>query len=258
MKKFDNKFKNILYLIYRWMSLVVNPVHIIHFIPELIVYIRSWVKYAHLDKAEKLNFIDIYPCLYDRTSTTPIDTQYFYQDIWAYKKIQTSNNKEHTDVGSRVIFTGLLSAICEVAFIDIRPLEVKVANLKSTKGSVLKMPYKDATVESLSCLHVIEHVGLGRYGDGLDPEGSKKSCKELARVLAKGGNLYISLPIGKQRLCFNAHRVHTPDTIISYFKDLELVDFSCINDQGEFIEHADYKTYNNADYSCGLFNFTKK
>jgi hypothetical protein len=258
MRQFKSKAKNILYLIYRWINTLVDPLKIINFLPGLGFYIHDSIKYARMKEAERIKFINTYPCLHDRLSATPFDAQYFYQDIWAYKKIHSSNIKEHIDVGSNIIFTSLLSSVCDVTFIDIRPLDVEVKNFKSLKGSVLDMPYKADSIRSLSCLHVIEHVGLGRYGDPLDPEGSKKACLELSRVLARGGDLYISLPVGKKRLCFNAHRVHPPKEIVDYLRNLELVGFSVINDKGEFIEDTDYMSYNDADYSCGLFHFRKK
>jgi hypothetical protein len=82
-------------------------------------------------------------------------------------------------------------------------------NFISKRGSILLIPYENNSIKSLSCLYVAEHIGLGRYGDPLDPFGTKKAAKELSRVLALDGNLYFSLPIGKPKLYFNAHRIHS-------------------------------------------------
>ena len=95
-----------------------------------------------------------------------------------------------------------------------RPLLADLDNFDSKKGTILSMPFKDNSIPSLSCLHVAEHIGLGRYGDPLDPLGTKKTTKELSRVLVPNGNLYFSVPIGKPRLCFNAHRIHSTQQII--------------------------------------------
>ncbi len=86
---------------------------------------------------------------------------------------------------------------------------------------------------------------------------SQKAAKELTRVLAFNGNLYFSLPVGKPRLCFNAHRIHSPDQILKYFNDLKLVEFSGIDDDGNFRENIDTIELKNCDYGCGLFWFTK-
>lgn len=116
---------------------------------------------------------------------------------------------------------------------------------------------KDNSIPSLSCLHTVEHIGLGRYGDNIDPEGTKKACKELSRVLAKKGHLYFSAPIGKNRICFNAHRIHLPDEILKYFKDLKLVSFSVVDDDGIFFQNVDYRKFRNLHYGCGMFLFRK-
>jgi hypothetical protein len=212
-----------------------------------------------MDGAEPVELRDTYPCLFDRTTKTSVDSHYFYQHIWAFKKINSLKPKLHIDVGSNVDFVGLLSTITKVHFIDIRPLEVSnVENLESIKGSILDLPYDNNSVESMSCLHVAEHIGLGRYGDPLDPLGTKKAANELARCLAKGGNLFFSLPVGKPRLCFNAHRIHSPRQIIDYFDDLKLLELTASTDEKQFIENIDIDVLENARYTCGMFWFTKE
>jgi hypothetical protein len=165
----------------------------------------------------------------------------------------------HVDVGSSVLFVGFLTAITNVEFVDIRPLDATyLKNFKSIVGSILNMPYETSSVQSISCLHVAEHIGLGRYGDPLDPFGTKKAAAELSRCLAKGGNLYFSLPIGKPRLCFNAHRIHSPSQILSYFPNLKLVEFSVYDDNNRFIEKTDIKIFETCKYACGMFWFRKE
>ena len=210
-----------------------------------------------MEGAEKIKIKDIYPAIHDRTKTTSFDSHYFYQDIWAFKKILKSQVDSHVDVGSRIDYVGFLSAITEVTFIDIRPLLVTLDNFTSKKGSILAMPFEDNSILSLSCLHVAEHIGLGRYGDPLDPFGTKKACMELTRVLADNGNLYFALPVGKQRLCFNSHRIHSPNQILDYFSKLKLVELSGITDNEKFIENIDIQILEKSVHSCGLFHFTK-
>ncbi len=221
-------------------------------------YFTDWYRYSRMEGAEKIRLSDTYPCLFDKTSTTGVDSHYFYQGIWAFKRILANKPLKHVDVGSDVDFVGYLSAITEVEFVDIRPLTVSnIGNLESIKGSILEMPFEDNSVSSLSCLHVAEHIGLGRYGDPLDPSGTKKAAKELSRVLAKGGNLYFSLPIGKSRICFNAHRIHSPRQILEYFSDLKLVELSGSTDNKEFLENIDITKLENQKYACAMFWFTK-
>jgi len=222
-------------------------------------YIKDMRKYSKMDGAEQIQFAETYPCLFDRTAKTKIDSHYFYQHLWAFKKIYSLSPKLHVDVGSSTDFVGLLSAITQVHFIDIRPLDVcNVENLKIVKGSILHLPYNDDSLESISCLHVAEHIGLGRYGDALDPLGTKKAANELTRCLAKGGNLFFSLPVGKPRLCFNAHRIHSPRSIVDYFDGLELVELSGTGDDKRFIENIDIGILEDSRYACGMFWFRKE
>jgi hypothetical protein len=212
-----------------------------------------------MESAEPIKLVDTYPCLFDKTSKSSVDSHYFYQHIWAFEKIFASSAELHVDVGSSVDFIGLLSTITKVQFVDIRPLDVSnIKNLESIKGSILDLPYEDNSVESISCLHVAEHIGLGRYGDPLDPLGTKKAAAELSRCLAKRGNLYFSLPVGVPRLCFNAHRIHSPQQILEYFSDLKLVEFSGSDGKKNFMRNIDIDVLEDSKYACGMFWFTKE
>ena len=222
-------------------------------------YLRDWFRYSRMEGAEPIRLRDTYPCLFDKKPKTGIDSHYFYQHIWAFEKIHAFSLELHVDIGSNVDFVGLLSTITEVQFVDIRPLDVSnVKNLKSIKGSILDLPYEDNSLKSISCLHVAEHIGLGRYGDPLDPLGTKKAAVELARCLARGGNLFFSLPVGKPRLCFNAHRIHSPKQILQYFNSLKLVEFSGTDDNKRFVQNIDVDILEDAKYACGMFWFTKE
>jgi SAM-dependent methyltransferase len=244
--------------LYRWINPLTDPFKLIGAIPHYIGFFKDWIKYSKLPSAEPIRILDTYPCIHDKTQTTGFDAHYFYQDIWAFKKVYEAEPGYHVDVGSRVDFVGFLTAVSKVIFIDIRPLMVTLENFDSRKGSILSMPFEDNSLLSLSSLHVVEHIGLGRYGDPLDPLGTKKACEELSRVLAVGGNLYFSLPVGKPRLCFNAHRIHSPRQIIEYFSNLELVELSGIDDRGRFKRNIDISILEDSNYACGLFHFTKK
>jgi SAM-dependent methyltransferase len=120
----------------------------------------------------------------------------------------------------------------------------------------LALPFADRTVSSLTCLHTIEHVGLGRYGDLLDPSGTEKAAAELARVLAPDGALYVTLPIGRvTRTEFNGHRVHSVDHVLAMFDSLAVFDFAVVDDAGEFLPHQNPSDEWDLHYGLGLFAF---
>jgi len=175
------------------------------------------------------NFIlqksDLYPRWEDYTEITTVGADYFYQETWAMGKILEAHPSYHVDIGSRAIFVGLLSKAVHTTMVDIRPLPVQLDSLNFKKGSILILPFDDNSLESVSSLCVIEHIGLGRYGDELDYFGSEKAIAELKRVIKPGGNLYISVPVEKEsRVYFNAHRVFSLEyleTLITGFKLME-------------------------------------
>lgn len=223
-------------------------------------YLADWRRYAALPGAEPLAVAESNPCLFDQTATTPFNTHYTYQAVWAFDAIRRAGVPLHVDVGSQISFVSMLSVITEVLFIDIRPALIELVSLRELAGSLLSLPLADGKLASLSCMHVAEHIGLGRYGDPLNPAGTREAAAELARVLAPGGRLYFSLPIGRARVCYNAHRVHTPQQVLAYFTDLELARCGVIDDQGHFypsLSSDELAGYAAAEYSCGLFEFRK-
>ena len=258
MRNLLGKFKSLMIFFRRCEDQIIDFFRFTTSPYKFIEYFKDWKRYLKMEGAEKIKLINAYPCLHDKTLSTNFDVHYFYQDIWAFKRILESKCDYNVDVGSRVDYIGFLTAITKVEFIDIRPLKAELENFISKKGTILSMPYKDNSLVSLSCLHVAEHIGLGRYGDLLDPLGTKKAASELSRILAPNGNLYFSLPIGRPRLCFNAHRIHSTIQILNYFSDLKLKELSGIVDNGKFIRNIDIKVLDSCDYGCGLFWFTKK
>ena len=219
-------------------------------------YIRDLFKYIFIFK-KRIPFIDLYPILDEKTKETGVDYQYLYQQLWVFNQVSQKKPKSHYDIGSTYQMSGYIAGITKAYFVDIRPIKATIPNLEVIPGSIEKLPFKDSSIDSLSCLHVIEHIGLGRYGDNLNPNGSQIAANELSRVLSKGGFLYLSTPIGRERICFNAHRVFNPKTIIEHFKDLQLVEFSYVDDLGQLHRKSKIRNFNNSEYSLGMFKFTK-
>ena len=205
-----------------------------------------------------LRWQDRYPCLDDKTSHTGFDHHYVYHTAWAARVVVLNRPVYHVDLSSSVYFCALVSAFVPVRYYDYRPADLQLSNLSSERADLLALPFADSTIPSLSCMHVVEHVGLGRYGDRLDPGGDLKAMAELMRVLAPGGSLLFVVPVGRTRICFNAHRIYDPQQILKYFDDLELVEFSAVDDQGVFTREVEPRDIAEATYACGLFHFTRK
>lgn len=253
----SRRARDIAHFLHRWIAQCCDPFQVLQAFPGFAWYFYEWTKYSRIEDAEPIRMLNTHPCLHDRKKNQTLGGHYFYQSIWAFSRISASGIKQHVDVGSLIEYVGFLTTVTNVTSVDIRPLRANLGRLETIEGSILSMPFDSETVLSLSCLHVAEHIGLGRYGDALDPKGTVKACRELSRILAKGGRLYFSLPVGEPRLCFNAHRIHSPRQILEYFESLQLVEFSCVDDSGVFHEKVSPDLVEGSRYACGLYLLTK-
>jgi SAM-dependent methyltransferase len=225
-------------------------------------FLRNMVTYRRASGASpfQARFRDLQFGTTDRFLTAgTLRGHYFLQDLWAARRIHERGVRDHVDVGSRIDgFIAHVLPFCRVTYVDLRPLEVAVEGLTYRQGSITALPFETGSVESLSCLHVIEHIGLGRYGDPVDPAGYLRAAAELTRVLRPGGELLLGTPVGRERLCFDAHRVFDPQTVVAAFDGLALQHFALIDDSGVAIDPtADFNRARECGYGCGLFRFTK-
>lgn len=210
------------------------------------------------DRFQTLSWGDRYPCYYDNTKDIGFDSHYIYHTAWAARILANINPKSHIDISSVLYFSTIISAFIPTEFYDYRNVNVRLSNFRSKRGDLLSLPFKSNSVRSLSCMHTLEHIGLGRYGDNLDPDGDLKSASELSRVLSKDGNLLIVVPVGKPRILFNAHRVYAYKYVIDMFKGLRLLDFSLIPDNYKkygIVFNPSQRVVDKQFYGCGCFHF---
>lgn len=239
----------------RWLMLFADPRKIVSwaYLPR---YLKHWRQYQSRSDV-RLRVEDSYPCLFDWVTSTPFDPHYFYQGAWLSRCIAEAKPGLHVDVGSSVLTMGVMSAHVPTVFVDYRPLNAQLPNLLNVGGSIVSLPFSTASIESLSCMHVLEHIGLGRYGDPLDPEGARKAATELMRVLARGGRLYLTTPVGRERVCFNAHRVFSPTGLCALFTGLSLRAFSWVDDAGQYHSAGQPSDAVANEYACGFYEFEK-
>lgn len=225
------------------------------FVKNMIWYVSDLIKYKkNKNSRVKLNYLNLAPYLLDRTRKTAVEPVYFYQDTWFAQKIFKAKPKIHYDIGTSVKTIGIISQFTPCIFVDIRPPDIKLKNLNHIEGSILKLPFKSNSIKSLSSLCVIEHIGLGRYGDEIDSYGCEKAIKEVQRVLSKGGNLYISVPIDDDnKVYFNAHRFFTREYIMGLFDKCKLIEEKYIYGKKVFKKYSKSK-----GFGTGLYYFKKK
>jgi hypothetical protein len=203
----------------------------------------------------EVSFEDINPQLLDRATLTPIDRHYTYHPAWAARVLAKTRPDKHVDISSIVNFCAVVSAFIPVDFYDFRPAPVELDGLYTGAADLTQLHFPNDSIASLSCMHVIEHIGLGRYGDPLDPDGDLKAIGELVRVLAPGGDLLVATPVGLPRVAFNAHRIYDHEEFAGYFAPLELVEFALIEERGEggLIAAPPPERVRQESYGCGCF-----
>ncbi len=198
------------------------------------------------------------PCLNDNLPHAGFDRHYVYHCAWAARVLASTRPTRHVDISSSIYFISMASAFMEVEFYDYRPPSIELDGLSVGSIDLLSLPFPDRSLLSISCMHVVEHIGLGRYGDPLDPTGDLKAMAELRRVLAKDGRLLFVVPVGKPKIMFNAHRIYSYDQIRECFSELELVEFSLIPDGPNpvgIIRGATQQMADEQNYGCGCFLF---
>lgn len=226
-------------------------------------FAKEYLLFKMLQKGENrftISWRDRYPCLCDRTEKTGFDRHYVYHAAWGARILAQTLPKIHVDISSTLYFCSLVSAFIPVNYYDYRPADLKLDNLTSESANLISLPFTDESIQSLSCMHVVEHVGLGRYGDPLDPDADLKAVAELKRVLAPGGSLLFVVPVGKPKIAFNAHRIYSYDQVVSFFSDLKLQEFTLIPDNPNnagLIQHATKELADKQTYGCGCFWFKR-
>jgi SAM-dependent methyltransferase len=237
------------------------------------VFKRELAEFQRQQAASSVPFAEgpLYPCLYDNTAASGSTTgHYFSQDLLVARKVFRNHPRRHLDVGSRVDgFIAHVAAFREIEILDIRPLKSTIVNVKFQCAdlSAPLPPELIACCDSLSCLHTIEHFGLGRYGDPIMYTGYLDGLKNLHQILAPGGKFYFSTPMGPQRVEFNAHRVFSARYLWELLSPLYRIDtFSYVTEEGELHEDIDLAAPGRQEeidrsfgcrYGCAIFELTK-
>ena len=204
-----------------------------------------------------------FPCLRDANDAGGTASgHYFHQDLHVAQRVFTLKPERHIDVGSRVDgFVAHVASFRAIDVLDIRPIKSNgVSAIRFRQADLMQLPEDlQASTDSVSCLHALEHFGLGRYGDPIDPAGYVKGFRSLEAMLKPDGRLHLSLPVGRQRVEFNAHRIFHPSTVLALASpkfDCEM--FSFVDDKGDL--HRDVGLSEDVlhrvgqlNYGCGVF-----
>lgn len=245
-----------------------DPVLLVNAIKSLRFYFKD---YYRLKKQKgndpKFYFGKKLPIFNERFSESgTMHGDYFHQDLYVARRIFINKPKRHLDIGSRADgFVSHIAVFREIEIMDIREQTKKVENILFRKADIMELPDDLINAyDSISSLHAIEHFGLGRYGDKIDYFGYLKAIANITKMLKTGGVFYFSVPIGSQRIEFNAQRIFSVKYLLELFKDdYSLNRFSYVDDQGDFFENTELNKKNidtncECENGCGMFELIKK
>ena len=209
-----------------------------------------------------------YPIYADRFGAAGTASgHYFHQDLFVARQVFARNPKRHVDVGSSVYgFVSHVATFRHIEVFDIRPLTTQVAGITFVRQNVMNLDSEFHNyADSVSCLHALEHFGLGRYGDPVDYDGWRRGLQALTLMLVPGGTLYLAVPTGEpQRTEFNAHRVFSLPFLRGVLEeDFVVESLAFVNDAGDLVpsvdphsEEADQSL--GANYGCSIWVLTKQ
>lgn len=226
-------------------------------------YIIGWLRF----RMKAQGRVDLLPCLHDwYEEGGSTKDEYFWQDLHVARQIHLANPAKHVDIGSRIDgFVAHVASFREIEVFDIRPITALVPGVVFRQADLMNPPEAFAGYcDSLSCLHALEHFGLGRYGDPIDPHGYAAGLRNMAGILRPGGLFYLSVPIGKERVEFNAHRIFDPNSLVrlAAANGLSLRDFAWVGPERTLIPSSgpaqDMDELGRLRYALGLFTFVKQ
>lgn len=230
-------------------------------------FLRDYFKLKkQLRAASDFSFGRFYPILTDKyDSSGQMKGAYFHQDLLVAQKIHQDKPSLHVDIGSRTDgFVAHVACFRKIEVLDIRSNHSPDPNITFKQADLMQLPDDmEAYCDSISSLHAIEHFGLGRYGDPIDANGYLKAIDNIHKILKPNGKFYFSVPIGPQRIEFNAHRVFSVDYLVSILTEkFQVMEFSYVDDAGELYRNVDYKSADaqknfGCRFGCGIFVLTK-
>ncbi|MGZ3592636.1 MAG: DUF268 domain-containing protein [Syntrophales bacterium] len=212
-------------------------------------------------------FGKLYPCIEDKDQKSGIASgHYFHQDLLIASKLYINKPVKHVDIGSRIDgFVAHVASFREIEVFDIRELTAAIQNVNFRRLDIMDRDFALIDYcDSVSCLHALEHFGLGRYGDKVDYNGHLLGWENIYKMLKKGGKCYFSVPIGVQRIEFNAHRVFSLAYVMNNMigSRYKVDSFSYVNDKGDLVKDAvldeiSLKSNFSLNYGCGIFELSK-
>jgi hypothetical protein len=247
----------------------IDPLRFLSSFLALPRFLRDWIRFRSAYSGR----LSLVPCLHDwNEQGGATDSEYFWQDLLVARWIFEARPHRHVDIGSRVDgFVAHVASFRQIEVFDVRPILTEVPGVVFRQADLTQADFMlqfdgangVGLCDSLSCLHAVEHFGLGRYGDPVDPLGYARGIANLARLISARGRLYLSTPIGRERVEFNANWVFDPRTIVRcasshglHAERLTVIGSGGHPTEGDLSDDRLLELAR-AEYNLGVFVFTK-
>jgi hypothetical protein len=145
-----------------------------------------------------------------------------YSHMIKNKRVAVFNEKQDPWLESILVNTGA-SVVTSISFDNLPVCEHNIIKTISYDEFCKSSEKYDAIFSYES----IQHYGLGRYGDSLNPNGDIQVMEQIYKSLNDDGLCFLRLPIGRDSLVWNAHRIYGPIRLnlmlVDKFKEIEWV-----------------------------------
>jgi len=153
--------------------------------------------------------------------------KYAFEEVWKFNKTSDKTPRIF-DVGSTKAFLSILSVFCEVEALNLNdPLDYHTS-VKYTKGDISeynpRLNPKAGSYDFITSFASFHLLGLGRYGDKINPAAQSKFVELCDTLLAPGGKVIFSFSFGKDQLLFNNGWVFSLETIKNFFSNFKIID----------------------------------
>ena len=211
-------------------------------ISHLLIKIAGKLRYLETRRSNKVNFksylsgiggdhkFSTFSKSIQGDMSASASERFSHYDAFAYfthKRVRdiSKNRLKILDLGSVKLSTALLSLnhdVTSLVLVDPND-EISQTNYLVHDAS-LPLPFENSSFDIFTSTVSVHLIGLGRYGDIIDPNAIPNLIGELDRVLKPNSDLFISLALGKNALKYNVHWEFELETIKSLFEKWALED----------------------------------
>jgi SAM-dependent methyltransferase len=231
-------------------------------------FLKDWELFQELFTQQKdFQNLTLLPALDDKNVTNgSLTYHYFYQDLFVAQCLFRDNPHLHVDFGSRIDgFVAHVASFRTLEVLDIRPMEQSIPNVLTRQADLMgDVSHLANYADSVSSLHVIEHLGLGRYGDPININGHLIGLENIHKILKPGGKFYFATPFGPQRIEFNTHRIFNLSYLMEYLiPRYEVLNFAYVDDGNNLHPSVELTSENiksnlGQNFACAIFELRKK